>query len=251
VISKNRVKELALFLGLDEKSLRQMDKAVQDLPGYAKWINIAVADWDAKNIDQKRREQIERWFKTNDRYIFELSDVHSRRAKQKIIRQVIKICKKQRVRTFLDYGGGIGEEAILAAKAGMKAWMADLPCLTFDFARWRAKYHGVKVHFIKIEGDHPLTKKYDAIVCFEVLQHLFDVEAVVRHLVASLNPQGLLFITTRFKNPGYPIALKANLKYDEGMVKFFTKEGLRLIDKIHQYGKGERAKYLYVYQKPK
>ena len=149
----------------------------------------------------------------------------------------------------MDYGGGIGEDAIYAAKKGFDVTMMDLPAHTFDFAKWRAKYHGVDIKFIKIENGKDIVKKFDAICCFEVLQHLFEPEKIALQFIENLNDKGLLFITTRFHNPGYTMALKKNFKYDEGMERFLTKNGLTLLNKIYQYGAKDIAKHLYIYQK--
>lgn len=249
MIHPKKLKELSLYLNIDLKVLRYMDKAIQDLPGFAKWINIAVADWDLNKIDQKNREQVENWFKNNDKYIFELSDVHSRPTKRKIIRQVIQICRKHNIKSCLDYGCGIGEDAITVAKKGFIVTGAELQSHTFEYAKWRANQHQVNIKFIEIKDDQPLQEKYDCIWCFEVLQHLFVPEKIALHFIEHLSDKGLLFITTRFHNPGYTMALKSNFKYDEGMEKFFTKNGLTLLNKIYQYGTGNHAKHLYVYQK--
>jgi 2-polyprenyl-3-methyl-5-hydroxy-6-metoxy-1,4-benzoquinol methylase len=251
MIQRKRIKELALFLNMDEKLIKEMDKAIQDLPGFAKWINIAVNDWDLNKIDQQKREHIEAWFRNNDKYIFELSDVHSRLPKQKIVKHTIKTLKKFNIKSVLDYGGGIGEESILAAKNGLQSAMADLPALTFEFAKWRAKHHQVEVEFVEIKDDQPLKNNYDAITCFEVLQHLYRPDIIAKHLISHINPKGLFVITTRFNNPGYTMALKRNFKYDEGMISFLTKNGLVLVDQIYQYGEGTKAKFIYVYQKIK
>jgi 2-polyprenyl-3-methyl-5-hydroxy-6-metoxy-1,4-benzoquinol methylase len=249
MIHKSRIKELSLFLNIEEKLLREMDKRIQDLPGFAKWINIAVNDWDLASINKKDRQQIENWFKNNDKYIFELSDVHSRPTKNKITKQTIKILKRFKMKSVLDYGGGIGEESIMAAKNGFLSTMADLPSLTFDFAKWRAQLHGVRVDFIKIKNDQPLRKKYDAVTCFEVLQHLYRPDKVSKHIIEHINPNGLFIITTRINNPGYSMVLEKNFKYEEGMINFLTKNGLTLVDQIYQYGDGARQKFLYIYQK--
>lgn len=226
-----------------------MDKAIQDLPGFAKWINIAVNNWNNSNINQNQRRQIESWFKKNDTYLFELCDVHSQKAKKKIVRTALGICRKNGVKTLLDYGGGIGEEVILAAKSGIQATLADLPSLTFEFAKWRSKYHKQKINFIEISNNTPLKNSYDAIFCFEVLQHIYSPKKVAGHLVSHLNPNGLLIVTTRFNNLTYPIALRKNSKIEEGMVSFFQENGLELIGKIYQYGKTPSEKHLFVFQK--
>lgn len=249
MIGKSRIKQLALFLNIDQEFFSQLDREIQDRPGFTKWANIAVEDWRLNKIDQSNKKEVEDWFNYNDKYIFELSDFHSSKTKKKIVRQIVRILKKYSVKTYLDYGGGIGEESIAAAKAKIKSSMADLPNLTFDFAKWRAYYLKVKVDFIAIVDDQPLKKKYDAISCLEVLQHLYNPEEIAKHLVNHLKKKGILIITTRFHNPGYLMALKKNYRYDEGAELVFTGLGLKLIDKIYQYGQGEKAKYLYIYQK--
>ncbi len=249
MINKKRLIELSDFLNLDQRMLLKMDKSIQDLPGFAKWINIAIEDWNFSKVNQKNKEEIERWFRNNDKYIFELSDVHSRPTKKNIIKEVIRICKKHQIKDILDYGGGIGEEAIQYAKSGMNATMADLPSLTFDFAKWRAKRYELNIKFVKLESDVKINKRFDAITCFEVLQHTFNPKQVAQNFIDMLNKNGLIFITTRFNNPDYPMALKKNFHLKEGMEDFFTEQGLELIYKIYQYGHKDRKKYLYIYQK--
>lgn len=245
----DKIRELSLFLKVPISQIRKMDAKIQHLPGFAKWINIAVEDWNKTNIDQKNKDAVEGWFRNNDKYIFELADVHSRDAKKKISKTAIRIAKKYKVKEILDYGCGIGEDSIKAARAGLKASMADVPSKTLDFAKGRVKRLNLPIKIIIVRNNRPLKEKYDAITCFEVLPHLWSPEVVVKHLIDHLNPNGLLIVTARFNNFSYPMALKKNYKYDEGMMEFITKNGLTLIEKIYQYGKGNRKKQLFIYKK--
>lgn len=249
MIDQDKLTELSLFLNIDRQFLVELDHAIAGSPWQAKWIQSSVDDWNDKHIDQRRRQAIETWFKTNDTYLFELCDVHSQPGKKKIVADVLSVCKKFGVHNVLDYGGGIGEESLRAAAAGMRVSMADLPSLTFDFARWRAKYRKRKIRFVEISYKFPLKEKFDAIFCFEVLQHLFNSEQIAREIIAHLRKNGLLFVTTRFYNPEYSMALKKNYHFDEGMEKFFTHHGMNLVEKRYEYGKGKRTKFLFIYQK--
>ncbi|MBF8249504.1 MAG: ubiG [Candidatus Levybacteria bacterium] len=249
MLDLDKIKDLSLFLKLPISQIRRMDEKIQHLPGFAKWINIAVEDWNKHKINQQNKDEIVKWFKNNDKYVFELADVHSQNARKKISMTVIGIARKYKVKKILDYGCGIGEDSIEAARAGFMVTMADVPSKTLDFAKWRATHLKLPVKTLVIKNDSPIKEKYDAITCFEVLQHLCNPETIIKHLINHLNPHGLLIVTTRFNNPSYPMALKRNYKYEEGMANFITKNGLSLAQKIYQYGKGSRKKYLFVYVK--
>lgn len=244
-----RLRELAQYLGVSFKELSTVNKRVQTLTGYVKWTRKSVSDWNSKLVDDEDRQQVEDWFKKNSTYLFELSEFHSGPLRKRITRQVLDFCKKSNVSSILDYGGGIGEDSIQAAKRDYEAWMADLPSQTMEYAKWRAKKYGLLIDFIEIKNDRPLKYTFDAITCFEVVQHLFNPEKVVKHLIKHLNPGGYLFLTTRFHNPEYPLALKKNEKYEEGMVEFITSNGMALMRKKYQYGEGEKTKHLFIYKK--
>lgn len=47
----------------------------------------------------------------------------------------------------------------------------------------------------------PLPRKHSTIVCMDVFEHLVDPVRAAEHLVASLNPGGLIFLTTVFTWP--------------------------------------------------
>src|SRR5579862_6659211 len=123
MISNKRLKELAEFLGKDFEDLRNMDSSIQNLPGFTKWINVAMDKWRNEKIDENKREVIENWYKKNEIYLLELNDVHSRPTKQRIIKNLIKLSKKYKIKSYLDYGGGIGEESIMMAKNGFNVSM--------------------------------------------------------------------------------------------------------------------------------
>ena len=83
-------------------------------------------------------------------------------------------------RTGLDFGGGIGEWAMLAASAGVDMAYHDLyPGQTWDYAAWRFQRHGSPVRMIERD---PLAQRYDFIVIMDVLEHLPDPDALLAQL---------------------------------------------------------------------
>ena len=78
---------------------------------------------------------------------------------------------------------------------GWRFTLVDLPTATLDFARWR--FRGASNVEFKEPGladDLPLTRPYDIITCLDVLEHVVNPLAVIRHLVAHLKPGGTLML---------------------------------------------------------
>lgn len=70
---------------------------------------------------------------------------------------------------------------------------ADIPHLLFHFVRWRFRDTPyVTVAPIVPDDDAPLTGRYDAIFCLEVLEHVPRPLAVLRHVLDVLQPGGVL-----------------------------------------------------------
>ena len=127
----------------------------------------------------------------------------------------------------------------------MEATAADISGKTFDFGKWRIKKYNYSINTIDIHDETPLEKNYDAITCFEVLQHVVNPEKTLLHMIDHINSDGRLFITTRFRN-NYSLALDHNEHLEDEFDKFIKKCGLEIEDKRYMWGENEKTKYLYI-----
>jgi SAM-dependent methyltransferase len=74
------------------------------------------------------------------------------------------------------------------------------------FARYRCERHGVSVRTIDLKRILPARAAYDAVLCFDVLEHIPDPIATVRVLRDALRPGGLLFLHAPFgEDPDRPM----------------------------------------------
>lgn len=249
MIDKHKTQELAEYLNLTQTRVIKQFKIINSSPSHVLWVKNTNLDWDKSNINQSNKLQVENWFKTNKNYIWELSENYSFPAKKKLTQLVVSFCKKNKITTLLDFGGGIGEDAIAASKAGVKTTLADLPGVTLDFAKWRIKKHNANVKILEITKSKPLKSNYQIIICFEVFQHLFNPIFTAKHLWEHLDLKGYLFTTFRFKNPTYHMALKKNYYLEKTFPTELNKIGFKLKEKVYLWGKGSKTKYLYIYQK--
>lgn len=250
MIDKAKAQELADYFGKPLTEIIIQFRSITDSPSFINWVKHSVDDWNARSIDQSSRKQVEAWFKETDQYIFELMEVQSAPLRKQLNKRVLNLYKKYKVRSVLDFGGGVGQNSIEAARAGFKATLADLPSKTLEFAKWRIRNQSLPVKIIEVKNDVPLKAKYDAITCFEVFQHLLRPLKVAKHLAKHLKKGGVLMITIRFHNPKYKMALIKNYKYENTFDTHLQNLGLKRKEKNHLWGKDKAAKYLYIYQKP-
>jgi 2-polyprenyl-3-methyl-5-hydroxy-6-metoxy-1,4-benzoquinol methylase len=94
----------------------------------------------------------------------------------------------------LEVGCGEGELSILLAEKGIRVLGTDISSLMVAEAKGRARSRGVQVDFRQADlfDLEPGSERFDLLVCCEVLEHLEDPPAAIRHL-ARLNPGHLLF----------------------------------------------------------
>ena len=240
------LKEIAEYYKKDVKLIEsQYNDVAQKYPGYVKWSNLSANEWNGMNIDEKDIQSVMEFYKTTPNYIFELMEYHSTESKQKLSNTVIQISKKQNVNSILDFGAGICQDSILAAKNNLNATAADIPGKTFNFGKWRIKKYQPRVTTLDILDDSPLSENYDAITCFEVLQHVVNPEKTLLHLKDHLTKNGRMFITTRFRN-NYSLALKHNESLEETFEELIKKCNLNINEKLHMWGEKEKSKFLYV-----
>lgn len=89
------------------------------------------------------------------------------------------------IKNVLDFGGGVGFNAFPLAEGGFDVTLADLDSVTLDFAAYRATKHGIRLKYWKTDVEPmPPDKKYDAILCLDVLEHL--PEAILIETVDKL-----------------------------------------------------------------
>ena len=243
------LKEIAEYQKKDfESVLTQYNEVAKKQPGYVKWSNLSANEWDEMKIDQHDVQKVMEFYKKTPNYIFELMEYHSTEAKQRLSNTVIDICKKNNIRSILDFGAGICNDSINAAKNNLVATAADIPGKTFDFGKWRIKKYKVNIKTIDILNETPLIENYDAITCFEVLQHVVHPKKTLEHIREHQKSNGLLFVTARFKNK-YSLALKRNEYLENEFEDYIKKCNLLIKEKIHMWGEKEKAKFLYVLKK--
>ena len=120
----------------------------------------------------------------------------------------------------LEVGGGVG--VLRCQLEAATAWTVDLGELDTTALAHSAAGRGRTLHYDILERRPELHEAYDAIVLFDVLEHIENTAPFVDALFWHLRPGGLLFVNVPALSSGYS-------RYDEviGHVRRYSKETLR------------------------
>lgn len=119
-------------------------------------------------------ERTEEFYKQTTNYIYELGEWHlwvaGKRASDV---QLVKDITAMAPKNVLDFGGGVGLNALMLARAGLDVTLADLESTSLEFAQFRAKRHDLKLKIWKTDLEAaPPDATYDVILALDVLEHL-------------------------------------------------------------------------------
>ncbi len=169
----------------------------------AYWAHRRGEDRDAQARVAKATdpETINAYYVTTPHYLYELSYWEATGDKQSWFRVLQMACKRFGLKRVLDFGGGVGGVSVHLRRHGIACDHLDIQGRTCDYARWRFKRHGFPVAIR--DAAAPSTwpaGTYDAVVAWDVLEHIFDLEAAVASIGRLLRPGGLFLSKSSFAN---------------------------------------------------
>lgn len=187
--------------------------------------------------------ELEAFYSKTTAFVYELAVWNRNHAKSGMRRWAANhLAKLNRPLDILGVGDGLGFDCVALAKRKHRMTYFELPGPSERFARKLFKRLNYDIPVITDVAAIPVGA-YDAITCFDVLEHVPDPPAVVRSLASYLRPGGLLYVSAPFYMilPWYPTHLRGNRKYS-GSLDLFRDAGLKLVD-------GRSGWYPLVFQK--
>jgi SAM-dependent methyltransferase len=97
----------------------------------------------------------------------------------------------------LDVGCGMGGLAVALRLAGVEVWPSDFNLAYCQITRLRARRHGLVLPVIRAAGEalpHP-DASFDLALCWDVLEHVRSLPAVLAELRRVLRPGGVALVT--------------------------------------------------------
>ena len=174
------LRELSEYFGASrEEARRDCDNAVAD----------SKREWESK--PRRTSEQIVDFYRRTRSYLFEhiwwhATDVETNAANVEVMNYALR----RGAREYLDFGSGVGSNAILYAKHGFRVTLADVSETMLGFARWRLARRGLEAEFIDL-NQQPLPRvRFDFMTAVDVCEHLSNPGDEFRRIAQSLKTGG-------------------------------------------------------------
>ena len=121
-----------------------------------------------------------KYYRETDLYLFDLSMYQTVLQEQGFHKWLEGILKDFQIKTCLDFGGGIGEYAIITCKNGVKTDYLEIEnSKTLEYAKHRFKTHNVNPG---IFGLNDTFGKYDLIISMDVFEHIENNASIVEEV---------------------------------------------------------------------
>jgi 2-polyprenyl-3-methyl-5-hydroxy-6-metoxy-1,4-benzoquinol methylase len=181
--------EAAEYLGLSvEETQHRIERSATDFP----------AEWDRMVTDPSDRYQLIRFYNESEAELFEQIAWHSTEPIHHRSLVCSDLASTLPGRTFLDFGSGIGSNALVFGLAGFRVTLADIADPLRNFARWRCERRGISVQTIDLKYETLEPARYDVMTCFDVLEHVPDPLGAVRTMRDALRVGGVFFLYAPF-----------------------------------------------------
>ncbi len=179
--------ELAEYFGISRGEARQ-----QCLDALAE----SKREWEA--APRRTPEQIKDFYRSTRSYIFEhvwwhATDVETNSANVEILRYAMS----REAHAYLDFGSGVGANAILFAHHGFQVTLADISTPMLEFARWRLQRRGMKATLIDLNQQALPHGQFDFATAVDVLEHLPRPKDELKQISLAMKEGGVLVFNCR------------------------------------------------------
>lgn len=185
-LAESDLDDLATFTGLSRNECRQRVLSYNTEELTEAWHRAAPVT-AADLVD---------FYRSSDLYIWDLMQWHASAEHEKYTRALQWFTTNFPPHAYprvYDFGCGVGTDALFLASRGYQVSAVDVGGPVFDFARHRFRRRDIPARFVESRSHLPdISGEYDAVVCFDVFEHLPEPLEAARRLVAALRPGGLL-----------------------------------------------------------
>lgn len=184
------VRELSEYFGISEAEAQRL---------CASALADSKQEWET--VTRRTTDEILNFYDRTRSYIFEHVWWHATDLSLNAVNvAIIDYACRQGARTYLDFGSGVGANAMLAARSGLSVTLADVSATMLDFARWRMERRGLRAQYIYLRKQPLPQAGFDLLTALDVMEHLPRPADEIRKMCAALRTGGLLIFNAR---PGF------------------------------------------------
>ena len=181
------LRELAEYFGISKEEARQRcERALAD----------SKREWESGQ--RRTPEEIKDFYRTTQSYIFEhiwwhATDTAVNSANVEILRHA----QMMGATRYLDFGSGVGANAILFARHGFQVTLADISPQMLEFTRWRLARRGIKATLIDLNQQQLPNAQFDFATAVDVFEHLPCPAIELRQISQTVRDGGVLVFNSR------------------------------------------------------
>lgn len=159
---------------------------------------IAESKREWESAPRRTPDQIVDFYRRTRSYLFEHVWWHAAQVETNAANvELMNYALQRGARNYLDFGSGVGSNAILFAKRGFNVTLADVSETMLDFARWRLERRGLRANFINLNRERLPRERFDFVTAVDVCEHLSEPEAVINRIAQSLKMGGAFVFNHR------------------------------------------------------
>jgi len=133
------------------------------------------------------------FYRTSRAYLYDLTSFAMTGTKLPYREDVSRVVKPGA--RLLDYGCGIGSDGLRFLQAGYQVSFADFDNPSIEYLRWRLARHGLEAPIYDVDQGVP--GGFDAVYCFDVIEHVDDPWEFLRRLEATADVVIVNFLESR------------------------------------------------------
>jgi 2-polyprenyl-3-methyl-5-hydroxy-6-metoxy-1,4-benzoquinol methylase len=174
------------------------------IPVHEAWQRLSGArdrfreEWTRSVDDPKDPSAVIDFYNRSEAELFELIEWHADDPIHHRTLVVRDFAVGQPGRNCLDYGSGIGSDAVVFVDAGYDVTVADVSDVLLGFAAFRCRKRGARVHTVDLKRQSLPHDTYDVVLCLDVLEHIPEPLPVIRKIRAAMREGGLFVMHAPF-----------------------------------------------------
>lgn len=181
------LRELAEYFGISRQEARRRCEEA---------LAASKHEWEA--APRHTPEQIKDFYRRTHSYVFEhvwwhATDIATNAANV----EILKFAQSRGARDYLDFGSGVGANAILFARHGFAVTLADISTQMLEFARWRLALRGIRAELINLNERELPPNRFDFVTAVDVFEHLPRPEIELKQISRAAKEGGALVFNCR------------------------------------------------------
>ncbi|MFN0110847.1 MAG: class I SAM-dependent methyltransferase [Blastocatellia bacterium] len=179
---ESSLRELAEFYGISrEQALRQCESALAD----------SKREWES--AQRNTSDQIKNFYRSTRSYVFEHVWWHATDVATNAVNlELLNYAQSLNAKRYLDFGSGVGSNAILFAQQGFQVTLADISPAMLEFASWRLRRRGIEAELIDLNQSQLADNYFDFVTAVDVFEHLPEPEKELRQINRTMRVGGEL-----------------------------------------------------------